>query len=84
MTNREAFNAYFRQSVEKQITNIERMSNCELIDFTVAHPGFRIELNVYDVIRYFKMVNDKAKIGKPDEIKIWLDCEYKGYVKQDD
>lgn len=83
MTNREAFNAYFRQSVEKQITNIERMSNCELIDFTVAHSCFRIELNVYDVIRYFKMVNDKAKIGKPDEIKVWLDCEYKGQVEQD-
>ena len=83
MTNREAFNAYVRKSVEKQIANIERMSNCELIDVTVAHPGFHIEENIYDAIRYFKLTHDKAKIGKPDEIKAWLDCEYKGQVKQD-
>lgn len=83
MKNREAFNAYVRQSVEKQIERIERISNYELVDIVVAHPGFHIEENIYDAIRYFKLTHDKAKIGKPDEIKTWLDCEYKGQVKQD-
>ena len=77
MTNREAFNKFFRESIEAQIAYMESMSNEELVDYTIKVPGYHVEANVGDMIINFKIGKCNATpIGNRDEIVSWFDAKF--------
>ena len=78
MTNREAFNAYIRKGIEKQIRYMENMNDQGLVDYTIAVPGYHIEKNIHDELCYFKATNGPMPVGPKDRMIAWLGEEWKG------
>lgn len=76
MTNREAFNRYVREEVEKQLQYMERMTNVGLVNFTIAVPDYHIEKNIHDALCYFKATHAPMPVGPKAKMIAWLDEEY--------
>lgn len=76
MTNREAFNLFVREEVERQLRYMEGMNNQGLVDYTIAVPGYHIEKNIGDALRYFKATHAPMPVGPKDKVIAWLDEEY--------
>ena len=76
MTNREAFNRYIREKAEEQIAYMERMSDEELVDYTIKVPGYHVEVKIGDELCYFKLLNTPAPIGSKKVVTEWLGQEF--------
>lgn len=78
MTNREAFNAYLRNEIEKQLNYMENMNNQGLVDYTIAVSGYQIHRNIHDALCYFKAMTAPMPVGPKDKMIRWLDEEWTG------
>lgn len=70
MTNREAFNKYLREQVEKRIAYYEGLSDAELTE-----GEFLVNVNVHRELCYFKVTSTGKSIGSSDDVTKWLASE---------
>lgn len=81
MTNREAFNTFIRMSVEKQLRYMEAMSDEELVQYTIDHPGYHIETDIGDKLCYFKAMTGGVPVGDKSIVTEWLKDEAKDDIQ---
>lgn len=75
MTNREAYNSFIRELVEKQLAFMEGMSNEEFVDYTVKYPNYHIEVKLGNMLCLFKCNSGKMPVGGPGTVTTWLNSE---------
>ena len=77
MTNREAFNQWFREEIEEQIKYMEKMTDEELVKYTISTPGYHVEKNIGNAISYFKATHAPMPVGPADKVIKWFGEEWK-------
>lgn len=76
MTNREAFNAYIREEIEKQLHYTESMGDDELVNYTCKFPTYRINVVIGSELSVFKLNKTHSiSVGSPEQMKEWLKQE---------
>lgn len=67
MTNREAFNQYIRECVERQLRYFEGLSDEQLADNEGG-----IKVDVHKELCFFKIDNTRISVGKKADVVKWL------------
>lgn len=72
MTNRERFNQYIRDEVERQLGYYEAMTNEELARSLYDNPGQIVRVEIGKEIGYFKLRATRSSFKGPDMMAAWL------------
>lgn len=70
MTNREKFNQYIREELDRKTIYFENLSNEELIDYAVNCA--EISVSIGKELNYFKATEAGLPIGTTHDVQSWL------------
>lgn len=70
MTNREKFNQYIREELNRKIAYFESLSDEKLVEYVVNDA--KISVSVGEELKYFKATMAGLPIGTTNDVKSWL------------